>query len=124
MQNLSVVIAQKEASASQLLSHALMARVRHVVVVNSRAELNNAILKNRAQAAIVDLELMSRAQLRQLCKEFGNVAVVATHRLPDEEMWMASLEAGAVDCCHYKDVEALLRAITQSVRLAHAAKAA
>jgi DNA-binding NtrC family response regulator len=124
MQSLSVVIAQKEPSASQLLAHALMGRVRHIVVVNSRTDLQDAIRNTLAKAVIVDLELMNRVQLRQLCHEFGGVAVVVTHRSPDEEMWMECLEEGAVDCCHCKDVEGVLRAITQNVRLAHVAKAA
>lgn len=120
MQSLTVVIAQKEALASQSLAQALSTRVRHVVVANARTEIVDAIYKNRAQAAIVDLELISGAQLRQLCHDCSGVAVVATHRSPDEEMWMASLEEGAADCCHSKDVEGVLRAITQNVRMAHA----
>jgi DNA-binding NarL/FixJ family response regulator len=124
MQSLSVVIAQKEPSTSQLLAQALMRSVRNVAIVNSRAELQDALRSNHPQAAIVDLELVNGAQLRQLCHEFGRVAVVATHRSPDEEMWMECMEEGAADCCHNKDAEGVLRAIAQNVRLAHAAKAA
>jgi hypothetical protein len=32
--------------------------------------------------------------------EFRNLAIVCTHRSPDERMWIVALEAGATELCH------------------------
>ena len=93
------------------------------MVARTEAEIEEAILKHRANAAIVDLELVKAEELRKLCHEFGRTAVVATHRSPDEAMWMNSMELGAADCCDRSDVEGMLRAISHNVVMtrAHAA---
>ena len=124
MQHVSVVIAQKDPSFAQHLATSLQGRFRHVAVARSGAEVADAIVKHRAQAAIVDLELVASDELQHLCHDFGRTVVVATHRSPDEEMWMASMQLGATDCCHRADVDGMLRAITQNVALTRAAHAA
>jgi hypothetical protein len=45
---------------------------------------------------------------------------VATHRSPDEEMWMTCMRLGAADCCHHSDVDAIVRAIAHNVVLTRA----
>ncbi|WP_041855843.1 hypothetical protein [Candidatus Korobacter versatilis] len=124
MQHLSVVIAQKDQAAASQLATTLRGRFRHVAVAHSSTEIHDAILKNRANAAIVDLELLKSDDFRQLCQEFDHTAIVATHRSPDEKMWMACLENGAADCCQRTDVEGMLRAIANNVALTRAASAA
>ncbi len=124
MYQYSVVIAQKEQAMAERLAHALRARFKNVAVAHSPAEVHDAIAKGQAKAAIVDLELVNRKQLNQLCKDFEGTAVVATHRAPDEDMWKACMEAGAADCCHPEELDVMLRAIVASaplVRRAHAA---
>ncbi len=124
MQHLSVVIAQKDQAAASQLATTLRGRFRHVAVAHSSTEIHDAILKNRANAAIVDLELVQSDELKELCQEFKRTAIVATHRSPDEEMWMSCLQSGAADCCHRTDVEGMLRAIANNVVLTRAAHAA
>ncbi len=124
MQHLTVVIAQKDQAAASQLATTLRGRFRHVAVAHSSTEIHDAILKNRANAAILDLELIKSDELKQLCQEFNRTAIVATHRSPDEEMWMTCLENGAADCCHRTDVEGMLRAIANNVVLTRAAHAA
>ena len=120
MNQLSVVIAQKDQVAAERLAQVLRARCKHVAVARSKEEAQQAIAKNRANAAVVDLELLEGDQLRDLCQEYRGTAIVATHRSPDEEMWMACLESGAADCCYRGDVDGLLRAITSNARLSRA----
>ncbi len=124
MQHVSVVIAQKDPSFAQQLANSLQGRFRHVAVARSGAELADALAKHRAQAAIVDLELVANDELQHLCHDFGRTVVVATHRSPDEEMWMTSMELGATDCCHRADVDSMLRAISHNVVLTRTAHAA
>lgn len=124
MNHLTVVIAQKDEGAAERLAQKLGSRFGRVSIAHSRAEVEEIILKTRANAAIVDLELLEIDQLRDLCHEYRRTAIVATHRSPDEEMWMACLESGAADCCHRDDVDGLLRAISHNVTFARAARAA
>ena len=124
MHQLSVVIAQKDPAAAQQLAATLRGRFRHVAVAHSPEEVHDAILKHRANAAIVDLELVKSEEFKELCQEFHRTAIVATHRSPDEDMWMASLESGAADCCQRTDVEGMLRAIANNVVLTRAGHAA
>ena len=64
MQHLSVVIAQKDQAAASQLATTLRGRFRHVAVAHSSKEIHDAILKNRANAAIVDLELLQSDEFR------------------------------------------------------------
>jgi len=124
MQHLSVVIAQKDQAAASQLATTLRGRFRHVAVAHSGTEIHDTILKNRANVAIVDLELLKSYEFKQLCHEFDQTAIVATHRSPDEAMWMACLKNGAADCCQRTDIEGMLRAIASNVVLTRAAGAA
>jgi ActR/RegA family two-component response regulator len=124
MNHLTVVVAQKDQVAAERLAQMLRGRCKHVAIALSKDEVQQAILKTRANAAIVDLELLEDDQLQDLCQEYPSTAIVATHRSPDEEMWMACLESGAADCCYPGDVDGVLRAITQNTRSARAARAA
>jgi DNA-binding response OmpR family regulator len=124
MNHLTVVVAQKDQVAAERLAQVLRGRCKQVAVAHSKEEVQHAILKTRANAAIVDLELLVDDQLRDLCQEYRNTAIVATHRAPDEEMWMACLESGAADCCYRGDVDGVLRAITNNVTMTRAARAA
>ncbi len=120
MNGLSIVVAQKEAAIADRLAHTLRNHFRNVVVARSSQEIADAILKNRANAAVVDLELVDNRQLHDLCHEFNHTAVICTHRTPDDEMWTSSLEMGAADCCPRSDVDGVLRAIKQNAVLARA----
>ncbi len=120
MQHLSVVIAQKDEASSDRLTVELKRHFRNVAVAHSHVEIHDAIATSRAQAAIVDLDLIGFDQLRRLCQNSLGAAVIATHRSPDDEMWMACLAIGAADCCDVADVDGMLRAIAHSVHLSHA----
>jgi DNA-binding response OmpR family regulator len=120
MQNLSVVIAQKERAGADRLSIELKRHFRDTKVAHTHVEIHDALASLHAAAVIVDLELLNRDDLRRLCQNSLGAAVVAMHRAPDEDMWMECLELGAVDCCQSDDVEGMLRAIAHNVHFAHA----
>lgn len=124
MHHLSVVIAQADQIAAERLARAFRSRFRQVTLAHSPSEVAQAVKNSRADAAIVDLELLERDDLRRLCEDCPRTAVVVTHRSPDEDMWMACLEVGAADCLHRFDVDGMLRAISHNTPLARAAHAA
>jgi hypothetical protein len=68
------------------------------------------LLRHEAWMAVLDLEIVSLEGIRQLANTLSDLAIVATHRSPDERMWMAAVSAGAVEFCHPQDIRSILRA--------------
>jgi hypothetical protein len=62
--------------------------------------------------------------VESLHRDFPELPIVCTHRIPDEEMWMAALEAGASDVCPADDVKNVLTSVRRSVALSRNAAAA
>jgi DNA-binding NarL/FixJ family response regulator len=118
MQPLNVVVASNDSQAASLLAASLNPHFRTVSVARSLDEIRHAIPKNRAQLAIVDLELASVEDVERLIREFGHTKIVCTHRIPDEEMWASALAAGAIDCCPSDDAACIVRAVDRNVMLA------
>ena len=110
MQWPNIVIANSDTTRVALLAKGLREFSKNVVAASSREELRNAVLKNRADIVVADLETVSLDDVRQLSDELKNVNVVCTHRVPDEQMWAAALDAGAADCCCTADVDDVVRA--------------
>jgi len=113
MKPLNVVIAQDPRSA-EVLAASLHEHFKSVNFAADSAELRHSIAKNRADVAIVDLELTNLLQVDELRREFPELTVVCTHRLADEEMWSAALAAGAQDCCHPSDVRSIVHAANRT----------
>jgi len=100
---------------------------RSVAVAPHAEDVRKLIVRQQADAVVVDLEMMNLSEIRQLCQEFSQVSVVTTHRIADEKMWSLSLAAGAVDCCDEHDVRNIIGTIARHgqrnrhFRMAHAA---
>ena len=120
MQSLNVVIANRDSQSAAQLAASLNTYCRNVSVVRSLDEVRTAIPKHRAQLAILDLELASVSDVEQLAREFNHTSIVCTHRIPDDEMWAAALDAGAIDCCPSDDAACIVQAVDRYVRLAQA----
>ncbi len=118
MQSLNVVVASSDSKAAAQLAASLNTHFRSVAVARSLEEVRRAIPKHRAQLAIVDLELATLRDVRELCHEFDATSVVCTHRIPDEEMWMEALAAGAIDCCQNADVNSIVQTVDRNLKLA------
>ena len=110
MQISTIVIAQHDQSIAQGLANELHAHFTRVLVAESAVELHALLLRHRARAAVLDTETMSLEEISQLSSAFSDLAIVATHRSPDERMWMAALNAGALEFCHPLDIRSILRA--------------
>lgn len=124
MRPLNVVVAQSDPRNSERLAASLYNHCRSVAVASSPEELEDAIPKHRAQAAIVDLEMIGLGTIEQLRRRFPNTNIVCTHRVADEEMWASALDAGASDMCCSGDVENVVHATLRSLGALAASKAA
>ena len=78
------------------------------------ADLREIIVRNRIELVILDLEMATMSEIARLHREFTGVCIVCTHRLADEEMWTAALNAGASDVCPAFDTRTIVSAALHS----------
>jgi DNA-binding NtrC family response regulator len=123
MQPLNVVLLQSDAGVAQSLACALSKTFHSVQQVNSVNDLRTTIAKERTRLAIVDMERASVSDVEHLSHEFPAARFVCTHRLADEELWAAAMNAGAVDVCPSDDTRAILHAALTSKKVARPAAA-
>ena len=82
----------------------------------------SALNERSIDVAILDLELFSLEDVKQLCRQLPKTAFICTHRLADDEMWMKALTAGAEDCCR-QDAVTIADSVHRALARAHAAAA-
>lgn len=117
MQPLNVVLLQSDSRIAQSLVSALANTFNSVRQVQSLGELRTNIAKHRAGIAILDMEAASISDVEHLSREFPKACIVCTHRLADEDMWTAALNAGAVNVYPPSDTQGILRAALQNATL-------
>ena len=117
MLSLNVVLAQHDPAAVSALVNNLRGQCRAVTLAE-KAQLRHALLKARANVAVLDLEMFSLPEIQEICQEFTNVSVVCTHRLADDELWTNVMNVGAADCCLPTDVTGILFAVRRYAALA------
>ena len=123
MQPLNVVLLQSDSRTAQSLVSALANAFGAVHQVQSLGELRTSIAKHRARIAILDMEAASLSDIQRLSREFPKACIVCTHRLADEDMWTAAVNAGAVDVYPPSDTRGILRTALQNVSLTQHATA-
>jgi chemotaxis response regulator CheB len=94
-----------------------------VHVARSREELRDDVTRTQPQAVVLNLEHWRLTDVESLHRDFPTLPIVCTHRVPDEEMWMAALGAGASDVCPADDVTNVLTSVLRTVALAQTAAA-
>lgn len=114
MQPLNVVVLQNDARIAQSLVSVLANTFGAVHQVRSLRELRTSVAKHRAGIAILDMEAASMSDVEHLSREFPKACIVCTHRLADEDMWTAAVNAGAADVCPPSDTRGILRAALNS----------
>jgi DNA-binding NtrC family response regulator len=110
MPSRTVVIAQNDPIIALGLANDLHAYFARVTVADSVVELHTLLARHEARVAVLDLELVNVDEVNRLARSFGDLTIVCTHRSPDEQMWMAALNAGAVEFCHPQDIRSILNA--------------
>jgi DNA-binding NarL/FixJ family response regulator len=123
MRSLNVVLLQRDSGVAQSLVSALSNSCNTVRQVGSFGELRDSIAKHRAGIAILDMEAASITDVERLAREFPKACIVCTHRLADDAMWTAAINAGATDVCPPSDTRSILRAALRNTASAHSAAA-
>jgi DNA-binding response OmpR family regulator len=119
----SVVVFEKDPKVARYLALGLRPHFS-VQVIQSREELRARLAGKHPEVVVLDLEDCRLTEVASLHRDFPALPIVCIHRIPDEEMWMAALEAGASDVCPADDVVAVLTSVLRSMALAHGTAAA
>ena len=116
---LSVVILESDLRLAQSLAGELSSHFHSVLLTRSGDELRERVVRNCPEVVILDMEYSRLTDIRNLHHDFPSLPIVCTHRIPDEELWIAALEAGASDVCPADDVQNVLSSALRSVAMAH-----
>jgi DNA-binding response OmpR family regulator len=119
MQALSIIVFQREPRLAQALASTLSLHYHAVYVATSIEELRIDIPRHRADVAVLDIEASCLTDVARLHREFPGVSIVCTHRVADEEMWAAALNAGASDMCPACDTQGILLSAERSALQEH-----
>jgi DNA-binding response OmpR family regulator len=119
----SVVLLEKDPKVAQYLAFGLRPHFHSVDVMESHDALRQHVSANQPQALVLDIENWRLSDVENLHRDFPELPIVCTHRIPDEELWAAALEAGASDVCPDDDVESVLTSVRRSMASARSAGA-
>src|ERR1035437_10329847 len=112
----SVVVLEQDPTVARSLAGGLRSHFS-VHVTRSREELRDDLTRTRPEAVVLNLEHWLLSDVESLHRDFPTLPIVCTHRVPDEEMWMAALAAGASDVCPADDVANVLTSVLRSTGL-------
>jgi DNA-binding NtrC family response regulator len=118
----SVVVLEKDPKVARTLAGGLRPHFS-VHVIRSREELRDNVTQNHPEAVVLNIEHWLLTDVENLHRDFPALPIVCTHRIPDEEMWMAALAAGASDVCPADDVGNVLTSVLRSMALSRTAAA-
>ena len=85
-----------------------------VHLTHNSDELRDNVLRTRPEAVVLNMELWQLADVETLRRDFPDLPIVCTHRIPDEEMWMAALSAGATDMCPVEEVSNVVKSLLRN----------
>jgi DNA-binding response OmpR family regulator len=118
----NVVVLEKDPGVARSLAGGLRSHFS-VHVTHSHEELRDKVERSQPEAVVLNIEYWRLTDVESLHREFPKVPIVCTHRIPDEEMWMAALQAGASDVCAADDVGNVLSSVLRSTALSRTAAA-
>jgi DNA-binding response OmpR family regulator len=110
----NVVVLESDRRVAQLLAGKLASKFLAVHMAHSGDELRARIASNYPEAVLLDMEHSPLADVRNLHHEFPSLPIVCMHRIADESLWIAALEAGASDVCRSDDVQSALASVLQT----------
>jgi DNA-binding response OmpR family regulator len=119
MQALTIIVFQRDPRLAQSLASTLSHHYHVVRVASSVDELRTDISRYRADVAVLDVEASCLADVTRLHHEFPGVTIVCTHRVADEEMWAAALDAGASDMCPAFDTQGIAMSAERNASFVH-----
>lgn len=116
MQPLNAVVLQSDPAIAQTLQSSLQNHFTFIYLARNLGEAKAAIPKYRAELVVLDVEMVPRAEVEWLRREFPGICLVCTHRLANEEMWTEMVDAGASDVCFSADSRSILSAALRSTK--------
>jgi DNA-binding NarL/FixJ family response regulator len=119
----SAVVLESDSRLARSLAGELSSHFNPVHLTHSGDELRARIAGSRPQVVILDMEFSRLTDVRNLHHEFPSLPIVCTYRIPDDELWIAAMEAGASDVCPADDVQNVLSSALRSVAIAKSATA-
>jgi len=117
----SIVVLEKDPRLALSLAGSLRREFSCVQVTTSEEDLRAKIRRDSSGAVVFSIESGRLSDVSILHAEFPLLPIICTHRVPDEDMWMAALGAGATDVCAVNDVRGILDAVLRSVEALKAA---
>jgi DNA-binding response OmpR family regulator len=118
----NIVVLEKDPRVAKSLAGGLRPHFS-VHVTRSREELRDNVARTHPQAVVLNIEHWLLDDVESLHRDFPTLPIVCTHRIPDEEIWMAALTAGASDVCPADDVENVLTSVLRSMAVSGSAAA-
>jgi len=120
---LSIVVLQNDPVVAQSLAGSLRPHFHCIHLTQSSDELRDKVAHTRPEAVVLDIESSRFSDLELLHREYPALPIVCTHRIPDEEMWTAALNAGAADVCAADDADNVLTSVLRNLSLSGSAAA-
>jgi DNA-binding NarL/FixJ family response regulator len=120
---LSAVVLESDSRVGKCLVGGLSSHFHSIQLTRWGDELRERVAKSRPAVVILDMECSRLSDVRNLHQDFPSLPIVCTHRVPDEALWVAALEAGASDVCAVDDVQNVLVSALRSVAVSKSAAA-
>jgi len=114
----SVVVLESDSRLAESLAGGLSSHFNSIHLTRSGDELRERVAGNQPEVVILDIENSRLTEVRNLHHDFPSLPIVCTHRIPDEQLWIAAMEAGASDVCPADDVQNVLTSVLRSVAFA------
>jgi hypothetical protein len=121
--NSIVFLLQSDSATSTPLAASLSILFDEVAEVRSFDQLRSHPALRCATALILDLEKISLPELEALSRDIPEARIICMHRLADEQLWSAALNAGATDCCSSYDIRGVANAARGLPAMAHSVAA-
>lgn len=119
----SAVILEGDSRLARSLAGGLSSHFNPIHLTHSGDELRARIAGSRPEVVILDMEYSRLTDVRNLHRDFPSLPIVCAYRIPDEELWIAAMEAGASDVCPADDVQNVVSSALRSVAIAKNAAA-
>jgi DNA-binding NarL/FixJ family response regulator len=117
----SVVVLETDPRVEESLTGELSAHFKSVLLTHSGDELRERVARNRPEVVILDMDYSRLTDVRSLHHDFPSLPIVCTHRVPDEQFWVAAMEAGASDVCPADDAQNVVASALRSMGFAQGA---
>lgn len=123
MEFVNLALLQKDPRVVRLLSEQLCHHFHAIHAVDSLAELRDLIVHIPTDVVVLDMEAATLDEVQYLHRDFSSLCIVCTHRIADEQMWTAVLDAGAADICSATDSRGIITAAARHASTSHSAAA-